>query len=112
MPAPATTRHLGKNAVVESGCALLGGDDSDFSIQIYDLTFTIAVTSGQSSGPVEPIRQSRDKMLIRISTWYSSSSVYKFKVGNLEENDLYLALYVEPIQNFHKITYTFSLKKP
>jgi hypothetical protein len=51
-------------------------------------------------------------MLIRVSTWYSTDSIFKFKVGTLLSDDLFLAIHVEPKQNFHIVTYTFSIKRP
>jgi hypothetical protein len=100
---------VGNNSVVESGSVVLGGDEDDFTIQISDLTFTIRVVRSQAKAPLDVTRISRDKMLILVSTWYSSDTVFKFKVGTLWNRELQLALSVEPKQNFHIIHYTFSM---
>jgi len=109
---PESPRFIGADSVIESGSIILSSGDSDFRIQISDLTFEIILKGGRSGGAVQPIAISPNKMQITISTFYTSNLAYKFKVGTLWNKELYLALIVETKQGAFVVTYTFTTKGP
>jgi hypothetical protein len=110
---PDSSRLVGEEPVVESGSVLLWPDDASFTIQITDLTFTIVIVNDHRIPQLDPQRVSRSAMTVKINIWQQSNPSFKFKVGTLWSNDLYLSVYVQPIEaGRYVLHYTFSNKRP
>jgi hypothetical protein len=106
-------RWTGNDQIVESGSVLLWPDSPIFMIMITDLTFTIVIVNDHKKPQLEPERVSRNTMNIRVNTWQQSNPSFKFKVGTLWDNDLYLAIFVQPLEaGRYVLHYTFLNKMP
>jgi hypothetical protein len=107
---PESKKFLGGNPIVETGTVLLGPDDELFQIEISDLTFFIRFLHDNVQPPVKTEQVGARGMRVSINTWHTGAPQFKVKVGYIWENDLFLAVRLEPQQNFRVLTYTFSMK--
>jgi hypothetical protein len=106
-------RWTGNDQIVESGSVLLWPDDPSFNIRITDLTFTIVIINDHKRPQLEPERVSHNTMNIRVNRWHQPNPSFKFKVGTLWDNDLYLAIFAQPVEaGRYVLHYTFSNKRP
>jgi hypothetical protein len=108
---PESQRSVGNSTVVDSGAVVLGDDDDSFTIAVQGLNFTVRIVNEPRADRLRPERISNDKMLIKINTWSGGDLTFKFKVGTLNNRELYLAIHADIYNNNRVITYTFSMPR-
>jgi len=109
---PSLQKYVGGNTVVDSGSVVLGPDDGRFTVIIDNLTFIISAIQEPRTERLSVVRESHDKLIIKINTTQGGDLTFKFKVGNLMGRDLSLAIHLEAHDSYSIFTYTFSMSRP
>jgi hypothetical protein len=106
-----TTRWIGTNAVLDSGTVMLGVDDGPFAVTISGLLFIIEIINDPRSPALDPQRESRERMRVKINIANQVPTQFKFQVATINSRDVYLAVRVSRDINFYLLTYTFSVAR-
>jgi hypothetical protein len=101
-------KRIDTSKVIESGCVVLGFEDSEFEVQVEDLTFIIAFVNKPNAPPIFTQREAPRKVRINFNNPNPLGGFVKFKAGTVAERELRLAMYWTSGEGNYLVAYTFS----